>query len=132
MKYGLDYSDFLKFAKDFEALGGDMDEIAVEVLEAGAEPAVQAYRAALPVGAKKNPQGHARDNVFIDKPQKSKRGTHYRVVRIKGDRRYLFMMDKGTSHMSPKPWRKKAENDVREAANPAMLEKLKEKINEKI
>lgn len=131
-EFGIDYSEFDALIKQVESLEEDSDEIAKRVIDAGVQAAFPKFVANVPTGDGANPQGRARDNVMISGLKNSKHGTKYRLISFRGDRSYLYMIDKGTSKIPAHPWLDKAKAEARHAAIDAMTEQLKQEIKNRV
>lgn len=126
---GFDLSEFDNLIKQFEQMGGDVEELSQKVINSATRIGMEAYRSNVPFGKRPNSQGHARDNLKLSPLKKGKNGARYKVISFKGDRAYLYMLDNGTSKILPKPWREKAKYAVRNATLPIMRDTLIKEIN---
>ena len=130
--FGIDYSEFDALIQQVESLEEDADEIAKRVIDAGVQAALPKFVANVPTGDGANSQGRAKDNVTVSGLKTSKHGTKYKLVSFRGDRSYLYMIDKGTSKIPPHPWLDKAQAESRQAAVDAMSEQLKQEIKRRV
>lgn len=130
--FGIDYSEFDALIQQVESLADDTDEIAKMVINAGVQAALPKFTANVPTGDGVNPQGRAKDNVSVSGIKTSKHGTKYRLISFRGDRSYLYIIDKGTSQIPPKPWLDKAQVESRQAAVATMTEQLKREIQNRV
>ena len=131
-EFGIDYSEFDTLIKQVESLEEDTEDIAKRVIDAGVQAALPKFTANVPVGDGVNPQGRAKDNISVSGIKASKHGTKYKLISFRGDRSYLYMIDKGTSTIPPKPWLDKAQAEARQAAVVAMTEQLKKEIQNRV
>jgi HK97 gp10 family phage protein len=123
---GFNYSEFDDLIKQLENLGADMDAVTEAVLDAGNEPAKQAFiRCMPPDSTTKHGQPHARDNVVVSPTRKAKNGSKYRLVGTL-DRRfvYLYYVEYGHSKAPPHPFIEKAYREARAAAREPMEQEL--------
>ncbi len=131
MQNGLDLSEFTELIKQLEQLGADTDQIAENVLDAGVEPARQAFIRNLPPNSKKDKE-HARDNVIISKTKRAKKSKNkFRVIGAL-DRKfeYLFYVENGSVRAPAHPFIEKAYRDALAAASEPMKEALVREIDE--
>lgn len=130
--YGIECTGFDDLAKKIEELGMHIDIVAKDVLTAGGKGSVNAFKSCVPVSKRSNEQGHARDNVKLTRVKKNKNGRHQIQHTFKGDRSYLYMIDKGSRYMVAHPWRANANNAVNRVAYPIMRAKLEEIIDREL
>jgi hypothetical protein len=123
----LDYSEYSALIKKLESMGANMDKVAEAVLDAGSEPARQAFTRNIPRSSKE--KEHAQDNIRIFPTEKSKKGTRYRIILAAKSRKdrtftYLYIVD------IKQPFILKAQKDAHAAADPLMKAELERQVKE--
>ncbi len=117
---GFDFSDFSGLIDKIEQMGADKDSIAEHVLDAGCEPARQAFIRNMPPNSLKD-KPHARNNVTITKTRKSKSGGRYRLVGAHDKKFiYLYYVENGTTKAPPHHFLEKAYRAAQYAAKEPM------------
>lgn len=150
---GFDFSEFSQLIDKIEAMGLDEDEVSEAVLEAGSEPARQAFERNVP--RSKLDKEHAQDNVKVSKTRTSRKSKNkYRLIGASGESEvsfkrkkrnssgsytekndqftYLYFVEYGTTYAPPHPFIEKAYRDAHAAAADPMSEALAQKIEEKL
>jgi hypothetical protein len=127
--WNLDYSEYSNLIKKLEAMGANMNKVAEDVLNAGSEPARQAFARNVPRSSKE--KEHAQDNVRCFPTTTSKKGTRYRVIKVGKSQKdrtfsYLFIVD------TKQPFILKAQKDAHAAADPLMKAELERQVKEHI
>lgn len=129
--YGFDLSQFDQTIRQLEQMGTDINQIAERVLDAGSEPARQAFINNIPYdeNAPDN-HTHARDNVVVSKTKTAKKTKNrYRVVESKTDKidpktgkkvPYLYFVENGHVRAPAKPFIQKAYGEAQAAAAEPM------------
>lgn len=134
MSNGFDFSEFTDLIKQLEQLGADSKQVAERVLNAGSEPAKQAFINNTPFDEtteeSKRTHEHARNSITVSKTKSSKRGSKYRIVGADNEKfKYLFFVENGTIKIPAKPFRDKAYREARAAASEPMEQALIQEIN---
>lgn len=125
-KNGIDYSEFNELITELEKFGADIDQVAERVLDAGSEPARQAFAKNVPYDKSNRDNLHARDYIVVSKTRTA-RGTKnkYRLIGAL-DRRfeYLYYVEYGTTKAPPHPFIERAYRDAQAAASEPMRQAL--------
>lgn len=119
-KNGFDLSELEETIRQLERMGANMNAIAEEVLEAGSEPARQAFIKNTPLSEEE--KEHAKDNVIVSKTRTAKKTKNrYRLIGAL-DRKfeYLYYVENGTVRAPAKPFIEKAYREARAAAAEPM------------
>lgn len=126
---GFDISEFSKMIEQLESMGADTNKIAERVLDAGSEPAKQAFIKNVPFDFEKEKE-HARDNVTVSKTKTAKKTKNkYRLVGALSQKfKYLYYVENGTSRAPAHPFIEKAYRDAREAATEPMKNAFNEEF----
>ena len=132
-KNGFNFDELSELITQLEKLGADMDQVAERVLDAGSEPARQAFLKHVPYDkSNKDPNHeHARDNIVVSKTRTSRKTKNkYRLIGAL-DRRfeYLYYVEYGTTQAPPHPFIEKAYRDAQAAAIEPMKQALIQEID---
>ena len=117
---GFDLSEFTEMLSQLEQLGEDIDIIAEQVLNAGSEPARQAFIKNTPLSDEE--KEHARDNIVVSKTRTARKSKNkYRLIGAL-DRKfeYLYYVENGTVRAPAKPFIEKAYREAQAAASEPM------------
>lgn len=127
---GFDLSDFDATIVQLEQLGENMKQIAERVLDAGSEPARQAFIRNVPYS--KKDKEHARDNVIVSKTRTAKKSrSRYRLVGALDEKfRYLYYVENGHIRAPAHPFIDRAYADAREATVSPMEDALIREVEE--
>ncbi len=131
---GFNYEEFDQMVGRVERLGADMDRVSKDVLNAGCEPARQAFAKKIPYDSKtprnKRRHEHARKNIISTRTKKSRSGSKYRVIKARDETfNYLWYREKGTSKMEARPFAEAAYKAARKAAVGPMKQALLKALN---
>lgn len=120
---GFDLSEFGEMISQLEQVCEDIDLIAEQVLNAGSEPAKQAFIKNMPPNSKKE-KDHARDNVVISKTRIARKSKNrYRLIGALDSKfEYLYYVENGTTKALAKPFIEKANREAQSAASGPMKE----------
>ena len=123
---GFDISEFDIMINQLEKMGIDTAQIAENVLDAGSEPARQAFIRNMRPNSKRDKE-HARDNVVVSKTRIARKTKNrYRLVgTLNRNFEYLYYVENGTTQAPPHPFIEKAYR----AARDATVEPMKEAYN---
>lgn len=130
-KNGFNFDELTELITRLEKLGADMDQVAERVLDAGSEPARQAFAKNVPYDKNNKDNEHARDNVVVSKTRIARKSKNkYRLIGAL-DRKfeYLYYVEYGTSKAPPHPFVEKAYRDAQAAAIEPMKQALIQEID---
>lgn len=138
---GFDLSEFNELIGQLESLGANMNQVAERVLDAGSEPARQAFEKNVPFDEitpeDRRHYEHARNTVKVSKTKTAKKTKNrYRLIEAKTAKRdaqgklvpYLYYVEYGSIQAPAKPWVEKAYRDARSAASEPMKQALVKEI----
>lgn len=131
-KQGFNFDEFNELINQLEQLGADMDQVAEKVLDAGSEPAREAFKRNVPYD--KTNKGlyheHARDNIIVSKTRIARKTKNkYRLIGAL-DRKfeYLYYVEYGTTQAPPHPFIERAYREAQAAAAEPMRQALVQEI----
>ncbi len=118
--YGFDLTELEETIRQLERVGANMPVIAEIVLDAGSEPARQAFMKNVPESD--IDKEHAKDNVIVSKTRTAKRTKNrYRLIGALDEKfKYLYYVENGTVRALAKPFIEKAYREAQAAAAEPM------------
>jgi len=130
-KNGFNFDELSELITQLEKLGADMDQVAERVLDAGSEPARQAFLKNVPYDKSNKDNEHARDNIVVSKTRTARKSKNkYRLVGALNRKfEYLYYVEYGTSKAPPHPFIEKAYRDAQAAAIEPMKQALIQEID---
>ena len=130
-KNGFNFDELSELITQLEKLGADMDQVAERVLDAGSEPARQAFLKNVPYDKSNKDNEHARDNIVVSKTRTARKSKNkYRIVGALNRKfEYLYYVEYGTSKAPPHPFIEKAYRDAQAAAIEPMKQALIQEID---
>lgn len=131
--YGFDLTELEETIRQLESVGANMNSIAETVLEAGSEPAMEAFKKNVPFD-KDTPEErhnyeHAQNTVKVSKTKIAKRTKNrYRLIEAKTTKKgadgklipYLYYREYGTTRDPAEPFIEKAYREAQAAAAEPM------------
>lgn len=129
MPNGFDISEFSNMINQLEKAGANTNKITENVLDAGSEPARQAFLKNMPPNSKKE-KDHARDNVIVSKTKTARKTKNrYRLIGALNRKfEYLYYVENGTTRAPSKPFIEKAYREAQSAAIEPMKQAFKEEF----